>query len=206
MSEIVLYASIGSRSIAAYWMLEELGQPYSVVDTDLAEGKHKRPDYLAINPDGRVPAIRVDGVVVTERPAICALLADRFAYGALAPKIEAPERGPYLQWLVYATAVIDPAIAVYVSKPEKPLQEMTWGDADHVVGRLAGALAGRSWLLGEQFTAADVMVGSVLAMALHDHMLPENDVLRAYNERNMARPAFQRAAELTWPRDVFPRD
>jgi glutathione S-transferase len=186
-------------------MLEELGVPYSVVDVDLKEGKHKRHEYLAINPSGRVPAIAVDGVVVTERPAICALLADRFGYGSLAPRIEAPERGPYLQWLVYSTAVIDPAIAVYVSKPLQPLKEMTWGNANHVVERLGSELTRRRWLVGDQFTAADVMVGAVIAMAIKNNELPDNAILHAYNERNIARPAFQRAANLTWPPHIFPR-
>jgi glutathione S-transferase len=205
MGEVILYASIASRSIAAYWMLEELGVPYRVVDVDLKEGKHKRPEYLAINPSGRVPAIAVDSVIVTERPAICALLADRFGYGTLAPKIDAPERGPYLKWLVYSTAVIDPAIAVYVSRPAQPLREMTWGSADHVVDLLAEELAGKMWLLGEWFTAADVAIGAVIVMALYNNQLPENATLRAYNDRIMARPAFQRAADLTWPPQLFPR-
>jgi glutathione S-transferase len=205
MSEIILYASMASRSAAAYWMLEELGVGYRVVDVDLKEGKHKRPEYLAINPSGRVPAISVDGIVVSERPAICALLADRFGYGVLAPKIEAPERGPYLQWLAYSTAVIDPAIAVHISKPERPLREMTWGSAEHVVGVLGDALSGKTWLLGDRFTAADVAVGAVIAGALYNNHLPENVALRAYNERIMARPAFQRAADLTWPPLLFPR-
>lgn len=205
MADVVLYASIASRSIAAYWMLEELGVPYRVVDVDLKEGKHKRPEYLAINPSGRVPAVAVDGVVVTERPAILALLADRFGYGTLAPRIEAPERGPYLKWLVYSTAVIDPAIAVYISKPTEPLREMTWGSAEHVTGLLADALAGKAWLLGDWFTAADVAVGAVVVSALYENLLPENAGLRAYNERIMARPAFRRAADLTWPPDLFPR-
>jgi glutathione S-transferase len=110
-----------------------------------------------------------------------------------------------LPGLVYSTAVIDPAISVHISKPSKPLQETTWGDAEHVVHRLAGELSNKPWLLGDWFTAADIAVGAVLTMAPYSKQLPENDTLRAYNERNMARPAFQRAAELTWPSDIFPR-
>lgn len=207
MADIILYASIASRSIAGWWILEELGVPYTWVDTDLLEGKHQRPEYLAINPDGRVPAISIDGVVVTERPAIIGLLADRFGYGTLAPKIEAPERGPYLKWLAYATAVMDPAIAIYTTKGlTVEINERTWNDADDVVRRLSDTLTTPGpWLMGDWFTAADVMVGAIVAMSVFNRLLPESAVLSAYAQRIMERPAFQRAADKTWPRDKFPR-
>ena len=120
MAEITLYASKASRSLAGYWVLEELGIPYTVVDVDLQERMHLEPEFLKINPSGRVPVVSVDGMIVSERPAICALLADRFGYGSLAPKIDSQDRGPYLKWLVYATAVVDPAIAVRASGLDAP--------------------------------------------------------------------------------------
>ncbi len=203
MSEIILYASKASRSLAGYWILEELGVPYKVVDVDILAGKHREPEYLAINPSGQAPAIAVDGVVVSERPAICAFLSDRFGYGSMAPTIEAPERGAYLKWLVYSTSVIDPAIAVYASKLDKPLRQTTWGDAHQVVEILARALEGRYWLLGDWFTAADVAVGAVVSMALFNGLLPENRILNDYNDRLKARSAFQRAEQLTWPPELF---
>jgi glutathione S-transferase len=206
MAEIILYASIASRSIAGWWILEELGVPYTVVDTDLLEGKNKRPEYLAINPDGRVPAIKIDGVVVTERPAIIALLADRFGYGTLAPKIEARERGPYLKWLTYATGVVDPAIAVHLTGLKQELNEQTWNGIDHVETQIAKALTSPGpWLLGAQFSAADVMIGAIVVAAVFNKLIPENDVIWDYSRRIMERPAFQRAADLTWPREKFAR-
>lgn len=203
MANVTLYASKASRSLAGYWILEELRIPYDVVDVDIRSRKHKEPEYLAINPSGQVPAISCDGAIVSERPAICAFLADRFGYGSIAPEIESPDRGAYLKWLVYSTSVIDPAIAIYASNVDKPLKHTTWGSAHNVVEVLAQALKDRSWLLGDQFTAADVAVGSVITMALFNDLLPENQALRDYNDRIMQRAAFQRAEKLTWPPEMF---
>ena len=203
MANVTLYASKASRSLAGYWILEELGIPYDVIDVDIRTRKHKAPEYLAVNPSGQVPTISCDGAIVSERPAICAFLADRFGYGSIAPKIESPDRGVYLKWLVYSTSVIDPAIAVYASGIDKPLKHSTWGSIHEVVEVLAQALKGHSWLLGDQFTAADVAVGSVVTMALFNDLLPENETLREYNDRIKERPAFQRAEKLTWPPEIF---
>lgn len=203
MAEIVLYASKASRSLAGYWVLEELGIPYTVVDVDLRERKHQEPEFLKINPSGRVPVVSVDGMIVSERPAICALLADRFGYGSLAPKIDSQDRGPYLKWLVYATAVVDPAIAVHASSLVAPLQHTTWDTAQGVVEILDHALDDQSWLLGDWFTAADVAIGSIIAMARFNNQLPESHILDEYIERLRERPAFQRSERLTWPTELF---
>jgi glutathione S-transferase len=202
MTDITLYASIASRSFTAFWMLEELAIPYTWKETDIKERQHKSPEYLKINPSGRVPAIAVDGIVVTERPAICAYLADRFSYGELAPRIEAPERGPYLKWLVYAGTVLDPALAMARGGIE-PRPDFTWNALDAVTTEIAGALDGTAWVLGDRFSAADVMLGSVIAMALYNGLMPEHETVRAYNDRLMARPACQRAGEKTWPPSLF---
>ncbi|WP_299191046.1 glutathione S-transferase family protein [uncultured Litoreibacter sp.] len=203
MSDIVLYASKASRSLAGYWMLEELGIPYQVVDVDLRERKNLEPEFLKINPSGRVPVVSVDGVVTSERPAICALLADRFGYGSLAPEIGCKDRGPYLKWLVYSTAVIDPAIAVRASNLDEPLQQTTWDTAQDVVDILSQTLVGQSWLLGDRFTAADVAVGSVISMARFNNLLPESEALNEYCKRLKGRAAFQQAERLTWPPELF---
>jgi len=203
LAEIVLYASKASRSLAGYWVLEELGIPYTVVDVDLRERKHQEPEFLKINPSGRVPVVSVDGMIVSERPAICALLADRFGYGSLAPKIDSQDRGPYLKWLVYATAVVDPAIAVHASSLVAPLQHTTWDTAQGVVEILDHALDDQSWLLGDWFTAADVAIGSIIAMARFNNQLPESHILDEYIERLRERPAFQRSERLTWPTELF---
>lgn len=203
MADVVLYASKASRSLAGYWMLEELGILYEVVDVDIRERKNREPEFLKINPSGRVPAVSVDGMVVSERPAICALLADRFGYGSFAPKIESKDRGPYLKWLVYATAVIDPAIAVHASKLDRPLRHTTWDEAEDAVDILGRQLKDRAWLLGDQFTAADVAIGSVVTMAQFNDLLPKSKILDEYVGRLKERPAFQSAERLTWPPELF---
>lgn len=203
MTGVVLYASKASRSLAGYWMLEELGIPYEVVDVDIRERKNRKPEFLKINPSGRVPVVSVDGMVVSERPAICALLADRFGYGSLAPKIASRDRGAYLKWLVYATAVFDPAIAVRASNLDRPLKHTTWDTAQDAVDILVQALEGHAWLLGDRFTAADVAIGSVITMARFNHLLPESKTLDDYGDRLKERPAFQRAERLTWPPELF---
>jgi glutathione S-transferase len=208
--EIVLHYSVASRSLIALWMLEELGLPYRLVDRDLRTGKNRAPDYLRLNPMGLGPTLQIDEVVVSENPAISIYLADRFGYGVLAPRIEAPDRGAYLKWMVYSTAVLEPAVALdgarldYGAKGPPRNWGPNWGDVDEVVRVLSRALDGRDYLLGARFSAADVMLGGMIGMRLFTGMLPAEPVLVAYNERLEARPARQRAGAITWPASLFP--
>ncbi|HEY5008601.1 MAG TPA: glutathione S-transferase family protein [Caulobacteraceae bacterium] len=208
--EIVLHYSVASRSLTALWMLEELGLVYRLVDRDLRTTKNRSPDYLRLNPMGTVPTLVVGEVVVSENPAICLYLADRYGYGSLAPRIEEADRGAYLKWMVYSTAVLEPAVALagatldYGAKGPPRNWGPNWGDADDVVRVLTQALEGRDYLLGSRFSAADVMLGSSLGMRLFTGMLPAAPVLVAYNERLEARPARQRAGAITWPASLFP--
>ncbi|HEY3889701.1 MAG TPA: glutathione S-transferase family protein [Caulobacteraceae bacterium] len=208
--EIVLHYSVASRSLIAIWMLEELGLAYRLVDRDLRSRKNRSPDYLRINPMGLVPTLAIGEVVVNENPAICLYLADRYSYGSLAPRIEAPDRGAYLKWMVYSTAVLEPAVALagarldYGAKGPPRNWGPNWGDVDDVVRVLTQALDGRDYLLGARFSAADVMVGATIGVRLFTGMLPADPVLVAYSERLEARPARQRAGAITWPASLFP--
>src|ERR1700722_811673 len=103
---ITLYHSRASRAFAAYWMLEELGVPFKVKLVDITKGEQKHPDYLKLNPAGKVPTLTDGEVVVSENPAIAIYLADRYGYGALAPKIDEAARGAYLKWMGFSTAVV----------------------------------------------------------------------------------------------------
>jgi glutathione S-transferase len=208
--EIILHYSVASRSLIALWMLEELGLAYRLVDRDLRTGKNRSPDYLRINPMGLVPTLMIGDVVVNENPAICLYLADRYSYGSLAPRIEEPDRGAYLKWMVYSTAVLEPAVALdgarldYGAKGPPRNWGPNWGDVDDVVRVVTQALDGRDYLLRARFSAADVMLGGMIGMRLFTGMLPADPVLVAYNERLEARPARQRAGAITWPASLFP--
>jgi glutathione S-transferase len=203
--DITLYFSVASRSFTARWMLEELGVPYRVEDTDIRQRKHKRPEYQRINPMGKVLALTDHGVVITENPAICLYLADRYGYGTLAPRIEDADRGPYLRWMVFSTAVFEPA--VWLNDPPDPVAASGrgWGEYETVCGIMEALLAKGPWILGERFSAADVMLGSTLAVALFNKKLPETPVLKAYNDRLNTREAQKRAGAFTWPPELFPQ-
>ncbi len=198
MSDIVLYGSIYSRTFTARWILEELELDYRVETTDLSRGEHKTPEYLALNPMGKVPTITDDGMVVTEATAICLYLADRYGLGRMAPRPHDPLRATYLRWAVFATAVLEPAI--YMRDHAVDPRAVGWGDHDTALAALEGALTPGPWLLGETFSAADVTLGAVLSVAMYNGRVPESPALVAYNDRLAARPAYQRAAEANWPR------
>jgi glutathione S-transferase len=203
MNRIVLYHSVASRAFIALWMLEELGVPFEIADTDIRTRKHKRPEYLKINPMGKVPALSDDGVVITENPAICLYLADKYGYGTLAPKIEDPGRGPYLKWIVYSTAVFEPAAWLPPAVTEADRSGYGWGHPDTVFDMLEATLSQGPWLLGERFTAADVALGGLFGIAWFNKKIPNRPAFKAYFERVNERPAYQRASARTWPPELF---
>ncbi len=205
MGELVIYRSIGSRAFTALWLLEELGLPYRSDMRDVKEKAHQTPEYLAINPSGQVPMIDDGGVQVSECPAICLYLADRYGYGALAPRIEEAERGPYLKWTVYATAQLEPAKATRNLGPDGYASGWGagWNAFPRVLEIIEQALKGQSFLLGERFSAADVMLGSTLAMGAVAGEYRPSPATADYVARLRARPACERAADLTWPPAVF---
>jgi glutathione S-transferase len=203
MTELVLYRAPATRSLSALWLLEELGVRYRMETV-----KMQSPQYLAVNPRGWVPMI-VDGETrVTETPAICLYLADRYGLGTLAPKLEDPARGPYMSWTVWATAVLEPASALdgHDIPPKRPgAWHFGFGPLARELEVLREALAagGDAWLLGDRFSAADVMVGTVVGMRLFTAELPRESWLVAYAERCEARPAYRRAADINWPPAEF---
>ena len=203
--EIVLYRALASRAFPVLWLLEELGLAYRSEIISLADWR--RPErLLEITPSGKAPAV-VDGdVVVTEAPACCLYLADRYGLGSLAPKLDEPDRGPYLKWMVWSTAVLEPARELQLTTVLPPKNDwgVGWPKWEKVLDELTAAVDGREWLLGERFSAADVMLGSVMSIGLFCEMIPPLPPLVAYDERLSARPARQRAGQLNWPPDRFP--
>ena len=196
---ITLYHSVASRAFVALWMLEEVGVAFRIQDTDIRKGQQKRPEYLKINPLGLVPAIDDEGVIVTEIPAICMYLADRYSYGMLAPKIEDPIRGAYLKWMVFATSVFEPAIDVFAGPDHMNPPRPQFDNRDAVIAVLDAALSTEPYLLGDSFSAADVALGGLFGIAMYNKRLPALPSLVAYNERLAARPANRRARAQTWP-------
>jgi len=201
---ITLYHSPASRAFTAYWMLEELGVPFNVKTVDIRKGEQKAPAYLKLNPAGKVPTLTDGDVVVSENPAIAIYLADRYGYGTLAPKIDEADRGPYLKWMVFSTAVVDPVATLHEQKIDLPGFNFSFGAFDDMVGVLTGVLKDREYLLGRRFSAADVVLGGTLSRLLYQDVLPQEPVLLDYNARLTAREAFHRAADATWPSHLFP--
>ena len=208
--DVTLYYSIASQSFTALWLLEELGIPYRLEERDIRTKQNETPEFLAINPMGIVPVLKIGSMIVSETPAICIYLADRYSYGALAPKIDDPARGDYLKWMVFTTAVLDPVVFLNGAQITFPAGRTAhwggnWGSFDKVVKLMATVLENRPYLLGDRFSAADVVLGGAITVRLFTKMLPAEPALVRYNERLMDRPAYKRAGDITWPASVFPR-
>jgi glutathione S-transferase len=192
-----LYWSPRSRSFTTLWLMEETGQPYERVLTDISAGAQKTPEFLAINPMGKVPAL-VDGdMSMAESAAICAYVADRYPQAKLAPPIGDPRRGKYLQWLFFAPSCIEPAILQAYLKLDIPTTSAAWGSTTQTFDVLDQALAKGPWLLGDEFSAADVAIGAGINYAIRMfNMVPTRPNFDRYLDACTARPAFQRAAQL----------
>ncbi|MDP1911154.1 MAG: glutathione S-transferase family protein, partial [Hyphomicrobium sp.] len=187
------YAS-PSRASVTMWMLEEVGEPYEVELLSLKNGDQRKPAFLAINPMGKVPVIDDGGTIVSEVSAICCYLADAYPKAQLAPAIGDKLRGPYLKWLFYAPSCIEPAIIdKALNRPPPPRSTAGWADYDTVVDVLRDATGKASpYLLGERFSAADVVIGSSLRWGMQFKLLPELPEFVAYTKRLAERPALQR--------------
>lgn len=197
--EIVFYTNPMSRGRIVRWMLEEIGQPYRTEVMNYRENM-KSPEYLAINPMGKVPAIVHRGVVVTEAAAICAYLADAFPAAGLAPALDDPLRGTYYRWLFFAAGPVEAAVsakAMNLLAPPEKAGMVGYGSFEQMVETFEQAAASASpWLLGEQFSAADVYVGSQVLWGQMFKTLPECEAFTRYGERLRSRAAWQRAGAL----------
>jgi glutathione S-transferase len=195
--EVVLYASPMSRGRVVHWMLEEAGAPYRYEMVNLETRAHKEPAYLAVNPMGKVPAIVHRGVVVTECGAICAYLADAFPAARLTPPADSPQRGAYYRWMFFGACCVEPAVIdrmlarPAVSRPSA----LSYGCFEDTVAVLEGALQPGPFLLGPNFSAADVYVGSQIGFGLMVKALEPRPVFQDYLARIQQRPAWKRFME-----------
>ena len=195
MPDLLLYHASPSRSSIVLWMLEELGEPYDIRLLSLSKGENMRPDYLAINPMGKVPALRHRDTIITEVAAICTYLADEFPARKLNIPVGTPRRGVYLKWLFFAPGCMEPAVIDRAAprKEEARRGMLGYGDFDTTMNTVAAAVAKGPYLMGDQFTAADVVVGSQIRWGTMFKMIPERPEFAAYSARLAARPAAQRA-------------
>ena len=194
---VTLFHSPQSRSAGALILLEELGADYELHVLNLKKGEQRRADYLAINPMGKVPAIVHDGALVTEQGAVYTYLADLYPEAGITPPIGDPRRGPYLRWMFFYNASFEPALIDKAMKREPaPPSTSPYGDYDTVMKTLGDQLGDGPYLLGERFTALDVLWGTALRWTTMFKLVPETPAIGAYIERVAERPAALRAASI----------
>ena len=192
-AEIVFYHAPQSRAVIVHWMLEEVGAPYRMHLLNLKKGEHKEPAYLAVNPMGKVPALAHGDVVVTEAAAICAYLADAFPEAGLAPPVGDRRRGTYFRWLLFGPGCLEPAVTDRMfDRPASPPGALGYGSFDLMLAVVAKAVERGPYLLGNQFTAADVVLGAGLQWGMMTKAIPERPEIVAYGHRLHERPALQR--------------
>ncbi|AEI63139.1 glutathione S-transferase family protein [Corallococcus macrosporus] len=182
-----LYFNPRSRAAIARWMLDECGAPYEIVPIDFEKKENKSPEFLKINPAGKLPAL-VDGDTrLFEGAAICLYLADKFPEAQLAPKLGDKDRGRYLSLMVYSTSQLEPAMSDHMMKlPTSPSRG--WTDFETALNVIEGELGQGPYLFGERFTAADVMIGSMFIWMRIFGSKTGRPALEAYVERLLARP------------------
>jgi glutathione S-transferase len=196
--ELTLYTHPMSRGRIARWMLEEIGQPYRAEILEFA-GSMKSPEYLAINPMGKVPAVRHGDTIVTEAAAICAYLADVFPEAGLAPPPGSRLRGPYYRWLFFGAGPIEAANtnkALQLVVPAERTRMVGYGTQEGVLAALEDQLNRSEYIAGDRFTAADVYVGSHIGSGMVFGMIDKRPAFERYWSLVGSRPAAQRAREI----------
>lgn len=193
---ITLFHMPRTRSLAPLILLEELGVPYHLEALNRERAEHRAPAFLAINPLGKVPALRdAAGAIVTEQVAIMLHLADLFPAAGLAPALGDPLRGPYLRWMVFYAATFEPAVVDRASGRDPGPRAMSpYGDFDAMLETVVGAITPGPYVLGARFSAADVLWGTALAWTTAVKLLPQRPEIADYAQRIGSRPAAQRAS------------
>ena len=197
---ITLFWCPKTRSSRVLWMLEELGEPFQVQLIDIRDSKAKKdPDFVKASPMGKVPAIMdtLDNgtVYMADSAAICLYLADRYASGRLAPTLDDAARGRYLYWMTYTPGAIEPAMMEKFTSMEVAPASCGWGNYDIMLRVLEDGVRAGPWVMGERFTAADVLLGSSINFMRQFGLLGERPVLDAYLDRCLQRPAYQAALD-----------
>ena len=198
MPQLTLYHAAPSRSSVVHWMLEELGEPYDIHLVSFKKGENRTPEFLAINPMGKLPVVKHGDTIITEGAAICTYLADEFPRAKLNIPIGNPARGVYLKWLFFGPGCVEPAVQerAFPRKEPAPRTALGFGDFDTVMDVLAKAVGdAKPYLMGGQFTAADIVIGSGLRWGMLFKLIPERPEFTAYVARLNDRPALKRVVE-----------
>jgi glutathione S-transferase len=191
---ITFYTNPMSRGRIVHWLLDELGAPYEMKILDFAKREHKSPEYLKINPMGKVPAIVHRGVVVTESAAISMYLADAYPTAGLAPSLDDPQRGTYLRWFFFGAGCFEPAVIdkMFARPPVERPGALGYGSYEDTMHALETALLPGPYILGERFSAVDAYVGSQIHWAIMTKAIEPRATFQQYADRLAARPALQR--------------
>jgi len=196
-----LYFAPRTRAVRARWILEELEVPYELVKLDFSMKENRTPAYLALHPFGDAPVLMDGEVTLFESSAICLYLADRFLEKRLAPPLESPDRGPYLQWLLFAEIQLDPLVLEFYWNAQQPEAEKADLSKQHarlstVLDTIDAQIGGKEFVVGSAFTAADVVLSSILHLANTLKLLEGRPRLFEYVMRHSRRPATRRAVSL----------
>ena len=192
-----LYWCPKTRAARVVWMLEEAGVDYERVSIDIRNPDAERePGFRRASPMGKVPALEDGDVLMADSAAICLYVADRYPECGLAPALDDPKRGSYLYWMLYTPGVVEPALMERFAGVEPNRFSAGWGDFDTMIATLEAGLRQGPWLLGDAFSAADVMNGASVRFMHAFDVLPDSPVLKNYMHRCLARPAFQAALAL----------
>lgn len=193
---ITLFHAPRTRSTGVLVLLEELGAPYELRILNMKAGEQRRPEYLAINPLGKVPALLDGDTLVTEQVAIYIHLADRFPQARLAPALDDPQRGAYLRWMVFYAACWEPALVdAWLERAPAPPDQTPYGSFEAMLDVLERQLARGPYVLGERMTAADVLWGTALSWGMMFGLVPKRPAFVAHAELMGARPAAMRVGE-----------
>jgi glutathione S-transferase len=195
MTDLIHYYTVPSRGMVTHWMLEEIGVPFENRLLDFNKNEQKTPEYLAINPMGRVPALVHGDVVVTETAAIVAYLADAFPAANLSVAPDSADRGSFLRWLFFGPLTVETAVLwKALGEVKSEVDYKPFAEVEEVAATLAEAVRGKEFIVADRFTAADVIIGSNIMWGTQlMPVLPPLPELIEYWDRLSQRPAFLRA-------------
>lgn len=186
-----------TRAQRALWLMEESGLAYEPVLIDIRDpAKPHDPEFNEASPMGKVPALADGAAKLADSAAICMYVADRYPETGLAPAVDDPKRAAYLWWMIFTPGVVEPAMNEKFLNTEPNRMRSGWGDFDLMIDTFEKGIAGKTWILGDDFSAADIMCGSSACFMKQFGMLPKSPALDDYAERCLERPAYQKAAEM----------